>query len=83
MLYFGAQPGVESFYEKNGCQRSLQSYIIEKIKNISLSNCCPHRSANKQEILKRLPAFSFVKIREPIQEITSSAARKLSRLLNK
>ena len=30
MLYFGAQPGVELFYEKNGCQRSLPSYIIEK-----------------------------------------------------
>lgn len=30
MLYFGAQPGVEAFYEKNGCQRSLQSYIIKK-----------------------------------------------------
>lgn len=30
ILYFGAQPGVESFYEKNGCQKSLQSYIIEK-----------------------------------------------------
>ena len=30
MLYFGAQPGVESFYQKNGCQKSLQSYIIEK-----------------------------------------------------
>lgn len=30
LLYFGAQPGVEAFYEKNGCQRSLQSYIIEK-----------------------------------------------------
>lgn len=29
MLYFGAQPGVEQFYEKNGCQRSLQSYKIE------------------------------------------------------
>ncbi|TQY40046.1 GNAT family N-acetyltransferase, partial [Clostridioides difficile] len=26
----GAQPGVEEFYEKNGCQRSLQSYIIKK-----------------------------------------------------
>lgn len=26
----GAQPGVEAFYEKNGCQKSLQSYIIEK-----------------------------------------------------
>lgn len=32
MLYFGAQPGVESFYEKNGCEKSLQSYIIEKDK---------------------------------------------------
>lgn len=30
MLYFGSQPGVESFYEKNGCQKSLQSYAIEK-----------------------------------------------------
>ena len=26
---FGAQPGMEAFYEKNGCQRSLQSYVIE------------------------------------------------------
>ncbi len=31
MLYFGAQPGMEAFYEKNGCKKSLQSYIIEKI----------------------------------------------------
>lgn len=30
MLYFGAQPGVEGFYEKNGCQKGLQSYTIEK-----------------------------------------------------
>lgn len=30
MLYFGAQPGLEPFYEKNGCQKSLQSYQIEK-----------------------------------------------------
>ena len=30
MLYFGSQPGVEEFYEKNGCKKSLQSYIIEK-----------------------------------------------------
>lgn len=29
-LYFGAQPGMESFYEKNGCQRSMQSYTIKK-----------------------------------------------------
>lgn len=29
-LYFGAQPGLESFYEKNGCQRSMQSYTIKK-----------------------------------------------------
>lgn len=32
VLYFGAQPGVELFYEKNGCKKSLQSYIIEKDK---------------------------------------------------
>ena len=30
MLYFGAQPGAEGFYEKNGCEKSLQSYIIQK-----------------------------------------------------
>ncbi len=30
MLYFGAQPGVEGFYERNGCARGLQSYMIEK-----------------------------------------------------
>ena len=30
MLYFGAQPGLEEFYEKNNCARSLQSYIINK-----------------------------------------------------
>ena len=32
VLYFGAQPGIEHFYERNGCKRSLQSYIIEKPK---------------------------------------------------
>ena len=32
MLYFGAQPWVELFYEKNGCKKSLQSYMIEKDK---------------------------------------------------
>ena len=30
MLYFGSRPEMEKFYEKNGCQKSLQSYIIEK-----------------------------------------------------
>jgi ribosomal protein S18 acetylase RimI-like enzyme len=30
MLYFGAQPGVEAFYEKNGCEKSLQSYVMRK-----------------------------------------------------
>lgn len=30
MLYFGAQAGVEEFYEKNGCKKSLQSYEIAK-----------------------------------------------------
>ena len=29
MLYFGAQPGLEACYEKNGCRKSLQSYVIE------------------------------------------------------
>ena len=28
LLYFGAQPGVEAFYEKNGCQKCLQSYTF-------------------------------------------------------
>ena len=31
LLYFGAQPGVEGFYEKNGCKRSLQAYCIEPV----------------------------------------------------
>ncbi|MBR4636039.1 MAG: GNAT family N-acetyltransferase [Clostridia bacterium] len=30
MLYFGSQPGVEGFYEKNGCRKGMQSFIIEK-----------------------------------------------------
>lgn len=30
LLYFGAQPQAEKFYEKNGCMKSLQSYIIHK-----------------------------------------------------
>ncbi|MBC8575728.1 GNAT family N-acetyltransferase [Yanshouia hominis] len=30
MLYFGSQPTAENFYEKNGCQKSLQAYIIKK-----------------------------------------------------
>lgn len=29
-LYFGAQPGVESFYEKNGCIKGIQAYTIKK-----------------------------------------------------
>ena len=29
MLYFGAQPGLEGFYERNGCRPSLSSYVIE------------------------------------------------------
>ena len=29
-LYFGAQPGLEGFYEKNGCRKGMQSYTIEK-----------------------------------------------------
>lgn len=30
MLYFGAQPEAEGFYERSGCRKSLQSYQIEK-----------------------------------------------------
>ena len=30
MLYFGSQPGMEGFYEKNGCRKGMQSYTIEK-----------------------------------------------------
>ena len=30
MLYFGAQSGLEGFYEKNGCKKGMQSYTIEK-----------------------------------------------------
>ncbi|WP_347559334.1 GNAT family N-acetyltransferase [Anaerofustis stercorihominis] len=30
MLYFGSKPGTQNFYEKNGCKKSLQSFIIEK-----------------------------------------------------
>ncbi len=30
MLYFGSQPDAERFYEKNGCKKGLQSYMIEK-----------------------------------------------------
>lgn len=30
MLYFGAQPDAEGFYEKNGCKRSLDSFVIER-----------------------------------------------------
>lgn len=32
MLYFGAQAGVEQFYEKNGCQKAMTAYMIEKSK---------------------------------------------------
>ena len=30
MLYFGAQPGLEAFYEKNGCAKGMPAYTIEK-----------------------------------------------------
>ena len=30
MLYFGAQENAISFYERNGCIKSLQSFLIEK-----------------------------------------------------
>ena len=28
LLYFGAQPGAEGFYEKNGCTRGMQAFQI-------------------------------------------------------
>ena len=28
LLYFGAQPEAEAFYEKNGCQRSLAAFVL-------------------------------------------------------
>ena len=28
LLYFGAQPGAEGFYEKNGCARGMQAFQI-------------------------------------------------------
>ena len=31
LLYFGAQPGAEGFYEKNGCAKGMQSYVIPKL----------------------------------------------------
>ena len=40
MLYFGAQPGIEKFYEKNGCKRSLQSYAIEKERSLRIFTRC-------------------------------------------
>lgn len=30
LLYFGAKPGAEGFYEKNGCQKGMQAYLIPK-----------------------------------------------------
>ena len=30
LLYFGAQPGAEAFYEKNDCQRSLPAFEIPR-----------------------------------------------------
>lgn len=30
LLYFGAQPGLEGFYEKNGCRRSLPAFEIPR-----------------------------------------------------
>jgi len=30
LLYFGAQPGAEAFYEKNGCEKGLPAYTLGK-----------------------------------------------------
>ena len=35
MLFFGAQPEAEGFYEKNGCRKGLQSYTIDKKRLVS------------------------------------------------
>lgn len=29
-LFFGSQPGIETFYEKNGCRRGFQSFVIDR-----------------------------------------------------
>ena len=29
LLYFGAQPEAEAFYEKNGCRRSLAAFVLQ------------------------------------------------------
>ena len=29
ILYFGTQPGVKPFYEKNGCRKGMQAYTID------------------------------------------------------
>ena len=29
LLYFGAQPEAEAFYEKNGCRRSLSAFVLQ------------------------------------------------------
>ena len=42
MLYFGSQPGIEEFYEKNGCQRSLSLKVLGR----SLSNFIYHLKPN-------------------------------------
>ena len=39
MLYFGSQPGSEGFYEKNGCQKGMQSYTIEKKREQANPDC--------------------------------------------
>ena len=31
LLYFGAQPGAEGFYERNGCRRRLPSYELRPL----------------------------------------------------
>lgn len=52
MLYFGAQPRVEPFYEKNGCQRrpailhnkerKMTNYTFEDIKELLLKSIHKH-----------------------------------------
>ena len=52
MLYFDSQPTVEQFYEKNGCRKSLQSYIINKKGKSQLEHNLPKGVENYENARK-------------------------------
>ena len=56
MLYFGAQPGAEEFYEKNGCKKSLPSYILYNRKGQSI---CPIENGRAVSVR---PYFSIFRL---------------------